>query len=161
MLYFGSLNYKNDTDNKDNKTEIMLINETDEEADAEKPDNSEACITAKKIFEMIENKVLVRVDEHKTRPCEAKDFCILVRKNKYTSDYIKELQKLGINAKGEEEKGYLKSREVMVLLDLLRIIDNPLLDISITAVMMSPMYMFTAQDLAEIRIADKDSYILL
>lgn len=161
MLYFGSLNYKNDTDNEDNKTEIMLINETDEEADAEKPDNSEACITAKKIFEMIENKVLVRVDEHKTRPCEAKDFCILVRKNKYTSDYIKELQKLGINAKGEEEKGYLKSREVMVLLDLLRIIDNPLLDISITAVMMSPMYMFTAQDLAEIRIADKDSYIYL
>ena len=55
--------------------------------------------------------------------------------------------------------GYLKSREVSVLLNLLRVVDNPLSDIPITSVMLSPMFMFSADEVAEIRLINKEHNI--
>ena len=81
----------------------------------------------------------------------ASDFCILVRKNYYTKAYVKALENRGINAKGSDEKGYLKSQEIAILIDLLRIIENPLRDIPMAAVMVSPMYGFTVEELAYIK----------
>ena len=66
------------------------------------------------------------------------------------------LEKLGIPAKRHEEKGYLQSREIAVLLDLLRIISNPLSDVPMTAVMTSPMYMFKISETAYIKSLDRE-----
>lgn len=166
MLYFGAEQYKEEINNNDLKTEIMLIDdenmETDDDNDeTEIHENNEAFCIAQKIATMIKNKTEVISGVDKKRPCEARDFCILVRKNKYTKAYINELQKLGVYAKGEEEKGYLSSREIMILLDVLRIIDNPLQDLAMTAVMMSPMFMFTAEEMTIIRSIDKEKHIYL
>lgn len=70
--------------------------------------------------------------------------------------YADELAKLGVPAKRSEESGYLKSREIAVLIDLLRIISDPMKDIPMMAVMTSPMYMFDISDIALMKSLDRD-----
>lgn len=50
------------------------------------------------------------------------------------------------------EQNYLKSVEVLVLLDTLRTIDNPLNDYALVALLRSPMFAFTEDDLARIAL---------
>lgn len=161
-LYFGASQYESEKENDELKTEIMFVaDESDSDTFDDEIENREAFCVAKKIASMLEKKTDVIIGENRCRPCEPRDFCILVRKNSYTKAYINELKRLGVNAKGEEEKGYLASREVMILLDVLRIIDNPMQDIAISAVMMSPMFMFTAQEMLIIRSLDREKRIYL
>lgn len=157
QLHFGAKKYdKAETESR--VTNIMLINtdslETDENDDDEVEviESPEAEIIADKIAQMIADKVqVVKDDEGATRDCEASDFCILLRKNAFMSIYVKAIQKRGISARGIEEKGYLKSQEVAILIDLLRVIANPLQDVPLTVVMFSPMYMFSLEEIAYIK----------
>lgn len=56
-----------------------------------------------------------------------------------------------------EEKGYLKAREISILIDMLRVLDNPTLDTPLAAVMLSPMFWFTPEELMQIRMLAKKS----
>ncbi|MCM1270382.1 MAG: helicase-exonuclease AddAB subunit AddA [Ruminococcus flavefaciens] len=166
MLYFGAKDYE--PYNNECRTHISFINTdldeiSDDSSENEKKTsqqnifqkkNPEAVYTAGKIAEMIKSGVPVITAGGKKRPCRPSDFCILVRANDYINVYAEELNKRGIPAKGSGEKGYLKSREIALLIDLLRIINNPLLDISMMAVMTSPMYMFSIQEMAFIKSLD-------
>ena len=111
--------------------------------------------TTLKISEMLKGGAEVVEKDGKKRPCSPSDFCVLVRNNSYINTYVDELNRIGIPAKGNEETGYLRSREIAVLIDLLRIISNPLQDISMAAVMTSPMYMFSVMDIAVIKSFDR------
>lgn len=162
MLYFGAQVYEDHGD--DTLTEIAIIdddipddadNDNDEDDQSEPAGiNREAEYTAGKIAAMINSGYPV-ITENGTRPCRPSDFSILLRGNKFISIYSKALTDRGIPAKAGEEKGYLKSREIAVLIDLLRVIDNPLSDVPVAAVITSPMFMFTIQELAYIRSLDK------
>lgn len=160
-LYFGAGEYSDSS--TDCLTHIAFIN-TDEDENTEYDDeteasaasiNPEAVYTASKIAAMLQSKETVVMKDGICRPCEPSDFCILIRKNSYAEAFVSELRKYGIEARGEEEKGYLKSREIAILLDLLRVIDNPLLDVPLTAVMMSPMYMFELEEIALLKSLDQ------
>lgn len=131
-------------------------------SDEKKYENASAVYTANKIASMIKDKVQVDIkenDKRTVRDCTNKDFCILVRRNKDTEIYMKELAKLGIPAYSDETEGYLSSREISVLMNLLRIIDNPLIDTSFVAVMLSAMFMVSDDEMAQIRLLDKESKI--
>ncbi|MDE6665719.1 MAG: helicase-exonuclease AddAB subunit AddA [Ruminococcus sp.] len=160
-LYFGAEAY-NDGQGKKRLAHISFINTGDDSNDEKKKTaikdtpNPEAVFTAHKIAEMIRTGVEVTLENGEKRKCVPSDFCILVRKNKYINQYADELEKLGIPAKSSEEKGYLRSREIAVLIDLLRIISNPLSDVPMTAVMTSPMYMFSISETAYIKSLDRD-----
>ena len=121
--------------------------------------NAEAVYTAEKISSMLREGAEVITDKGERRPCRPSDFCILIRKNAFTATYAAELEKLGVPVKGKEESGYLRSREIAVLVDMLRIISNPLLDVPMTAVMTSPMYMFSIEEIAYIRALDSSRSI--
>lgn len=126
----------------------------------EKPDEEQGIdqsviYTAETIRKMLSDGYPVLDKSGIQRPCTPEDFCILIRKKKYAADYADALSGLGIPVKGIGESGYLKSKEVSLLLDLLRVLDNPLLETSLAAVMLSPMFSFTADDLAEVRLTDK------
>ncbi len=162
MLYLGAPEYSPDPSRKthfaficedpsdDNEADDHIVKTSDDKVD------SEAVYTAAKIADMLKSGFPVALKDGKTRPCQPSDFCILVRKNYLMKAYVKQLQALGIPVKGSDEKGYLRSREITILLDLLRIISNPLLDVPLTAVMVSPMYMFTIQEIAYIRSFNKE-----
>lgn len=162
QLYFGAQAYE-DTPSEAVRTCINFINDDPDENEDEaetgkslgaKP-SPEADFTADKIAEMLKNGAEVIVGNSKTRQCRPSDFCVLVRNNKFVRMYTKALEERGVSVREVGEEGYLKSREIAILLDLLRIINNPLLDVSMAAVMTSPMYMFTVGEIAYLKSLDR------
>lgn len=156
------------------KTEIIIINEETEEdyeeVSSEEDDGenqavekidvravkSEAFAVAMKIKEMLlSEEKNVRVDGKTMRRCQPKDFCILTRTRNAGLVFAEELEKNGIRVANEDVSGYLKSDEMSVLINLLKIIDNPLLDIPMASVMMSAMFMITPDEMAKIRMCKK------
>lgn len=139
----------------DRKPVVMLFDKSDKETE-----NLEAKCVAAKIAQMLKDGVPVSTDGGKgSRPCEMRDFCILMRGNKNIPVYAKELENLGINTECNAESGYLKARETSVLINLLRVTDNPLLDTPMMSVMLSPMFMFTPDEAARVRLVDKKASI--
>lgn len=146
-LKFGASPY-NELDEKYQKVSLSFL-ENDTQID----------YVVHTIQDMLNNKYPVVLSDGTKRPCQPDDFCILLRKGKPCQPYIKALEAVNIHAKGEEEQGYLKSREISILLNMLRVLDNPLLDTALIAVMMSPMFMFTIEEVTEIRLIDKNKSI--
>lgn len=135
--------------------------ETEEdEADDDSDDNEddklssvdiiEAKCTAVRIKELLENEHITENGEE--RPVRPSDICILMRGVKKAGIYVSCLEELGISVQGPAEESYLGSREISVLINLLRCIDNCTLDVPMTSVLMSPMFMFTAEDMARLRV---------
>lgn len=89
-----------------------------------------------------------------TRPAEYRDMVILLRSTlSWAPVMIEELRLEGIPAYGELSQGYFQASEVATMLSLLQIIDNPQQDIPLAAVLRSPIYGLTEEELAEIRLA--------
>lgn len=92
------------------------------------------------------------------RPATYRDIVILLRATQMWSPIIiEELKKQGIPAYAELSTGYFSATEVEVMLALLKVIDNPYQDVPLAAVLRSPVVQLTAEDLAEIRVADKSA----
>ncbi len=88
------------------------------------------------------------------------DFCILYRSGKNRIAPCAEILKShGIPVSLNTGKPFFESREVEIMLSYLRAIDNPLSDIDLLAVMLSPLYGFTPDDIALLRINYKASSI--
>lgn len=86
--------------------------------------------------------------EHAIRPG---DICILTKVNKVMGKYVAQLEKLGIAAEYSVDGEIGGSTELRIVLSLLRVLDNPLQDIPLTALMLSPLFGFTHDDLALLR----------
>lgn len=87
-----------------------------------------------------------------TRPMRWGDACILLRSVKDVAvQYADELNRLGIPALAENGKGFFETPEILCVLSLLRFLDNPLNDIALLAVLFSPLFGFSPDDLAALR----------
>jgi ATP-dependent helicase/nuclease subunit A len=106
-----------------------------------------------------ENQEAFQVFDKRTggnRPATYRDIVILLRATQAWSPIIiDELKKQGIPAYAELSTGYFSATEVETMLSLLKVIDNPYQDVPLAAVLRSPMVGLTAEDLAQIRVADK------
>ena len=58
----------------------------------------------------------------------------------------------------ESTGGYFDTFEVDTIINLLKIIDNPMQDIPLISVMYSPIYNFTSKELSEIRLVDREFF---
>lgn len=77
---------------------------------------------------------------------------MLLRNTKTKAALIaKTLRENGVPADYSAD-GFAETREISVFLALLRVIDNPDSDIELLTVLMSPIFGFTAEETAEIRI---------
>ena len=84
------------------------------------------------------------------------DFCILLRSVKGCSKaFTDELESRGIPVSCEAGESFLSSPEVMFMISLLKVIDNPVDDIPLTAVLISPVFGFTPDELALMRAAQR------
>ena len=112
---------------------------------------AEAAAVAKRIREMVQSKMPI-THRGETRPVEYSDICILMRSPKNRSDvFIEALRRLGISCRSDRGEGFLARPEVAAVLDVLKAADNPLLDIPLAGAMLSEMFAFTPDELAEIR----------
>ena len=114
---------------------------------------AEARVMAARIREMMESMTVTEGGAQ--RPLTYEDICILLRKRSDMPAFVKELGRLGIPAAADKGEGFLSTPEISAALSLLRVVDNPLREVALTAVMMSPLYGFTPDDLAQLRITYK------
>lgn len=90
-------------------------------------------------------------------PASYGDFCILLRTAKNVSSvYANALSERGIPVFSPETGGFFEAVEISFILSLLRVLDNPVQDIPLAAVMLSPLFGFSAGELADIRASAKE-----
>ena len=77
------------------------------------------------------------------------DFCILLRSDKAkTQIYIRELMKMGIPSVSEKGGSFFSQPEIRLMLSLLRAVDNPARDVPLAAALLSPIFNFSAEEIA-------------
>lgn len=142
----------------DKTTEVHLI-KIDESKETSV--QLEARYIASLIHKMIDEGF--EIDDNGTvRKCSYKDFCILLRTAKGKVDvYCEKLKESGIDSYVAKTQGYLDRYEVVLMLDILRVIDNVLIDTSLLSVMMSPIFSFTDDEIAKIRIKNTNQPLYL
>jgi ATP-dependent helicase/nuclease subunit A len=114
------------------------------------------------VIYQLTTKPMMVTDNGEQRPVVYKDICILLRSaNKYAHQYAKQLESVGIPAWADTGGSFFGSKEIGIIISMLRIIDNPMQDIPLLAVMMSPIYGFTADDMADIRKNSRNSSLYL
>ena len=87
------------------------------------------------------------------RPLAYRDMVILLRAVKGDGEvFYKTLSEAGIPVFLDRSEGYFDAVEIQVFLNLLRIIDNRSQDVPLLSVLRSPVFGFSASELAQIRI---------
>ncbi len=165
---FLNLGAKYENNNQDLKTEIDIIDlkekvededETEEKEEGERIENVEleARFVANRIKELIDSNYKVfDAKKQEFRDLKYKDIVILLRSTKNSAPvYEKELLNLKLPVFSDTSSEYLDSIEIQTVMSLLKIIDNPLQDISLVTVLRSSIGGFTDNDLIKIRLSDK------
>lgn len=122
-------------------------------------DRAEAEYIAKTILEKVKSGELIK-DGDSYRPVRFGDFAILMRKVKNHIDtYAEVLTEYGINALCDNSVNLFENSEIRMLVSMIRVIDNPMQDVPLLAVMSSPIYGFTPDELAQIRASHQSGSI--
>lgn len=144
--------------------ELMMVDTSD--LDKEHNEDAlwrEATEVAEKIHKMLSDEIQISGKDG-LRKIEPGDIAILIRSPKSDSravTFVKALSEMSILATSQEKSSFFDLTEIKVMLNMLRVIDNPLQDIPVLSVLMSPMFGFTADDMAEIRTENKGKSIYL
>ena len=124
--------------------EIDVIDGADAEGDA--------AAIAQRIAAMLAEGFPVRGKEG-VRPCQAGDFCILLRGRADFATYESALRTANIPVFADVAADLLDAPPVRPFAALLRVIDNPAQDIPLAAVLLSPLFPYTPDDLVALRRA--------
>ncbi len=124
---------------------------------------SSSVLEGRKIAEYIKNTMssgcVIKQDDDNLRPAKYSDFTILLRSAKLKAPIIaNELKRQGIPVSYSSEE-FLETTEISTFISLLKVIDNPKSDIDLLTVLMSPIFAFTPDKMANLRIADRKSDI--
>ena len=110
----------------------------------------DAAAIAARIQTMVSEGFAVR-DKAAQRPCRYDDFCILLRGRGDFTVYEAALRTAGIPVFADTAADLLDEPHIRPFAALLRVIDNPAQDIPLAAVLLSPMFPYTADDLVTLR----------
>ncbi|MDD6769532.1 helicase-exonuclease AddAB subunit AddA [Inconstantimicrobium porci] len=120
----------------------------------------ESRLVAKRINSLIHGeKPYLIYDKHmqKYRKIRYKDIVILLRTVKSWSEVlVDELSMAGIPVYADTGSGYFDTVEIRTVMSLLHVIDNPLQDIHMIAVLRSPVFAFSMDMLSDLRLLVKD-----
>ena len=138
-------------------TELVILTPPDAGGEEDRPDKTvlEAEYIAARVRQMVDSRTPVTEGEG-LRPCTYGDFAILMRSYKTAAPrYRAALAARGIPSVSQQGGGFYRSTEITALLSLLAVIDNPRQDVPLIAVLRSPLFGFTADELSAVRAADK------
>lgn len=152
-----------------NSEDIETSEDTDDENKKEEEEDIdaitlEARIVSKRIHELLNGqdgkkfKVLDKAT-NEYRDVKYSDIVILLRATKNWSEvFLDELGVEGIPVYADTGSGYFESIEIRTIMSLLKIIDNPLQDVPMIAILRSPIIGFSTEELSDLRILNKDLY---
>ena len=116
----------------------------------------EALYIADYIKKTMSKGKIIRESDDNLREVRYSDFAILLRSAKLKGPIIaEELKRQGIPVSFNVDE-FAERSEVSLILNLLKVIDNPESDVELLSVMLSPLFDFTPEDMANIRILKKD-----
>lgn len=145
---------------------VTGVEEGSSELSEEELDNIqlEARLVAKRIQHLInpsedgEFKVFDK-DLGDYRRVRYKDIVILLRATtEWAPVFGEELGLQGIPVYADSGTGYFQTVEIRTIMALLQVIDNPMQDIPMIAVLRSPIFSFTPEELSDIRMYNKEQY---
>lgn len=142
----------------DYRTELCLLETHTDDDEATEAIRQEADFCAARIHEMLRGGFHVTDGQTGAlRPCRPDDFVILLRSAKNKAPvFQKALAECGIPAAADATDDILDTPEVHTLTAWLEIVDNPRQDVPLIAALTSPLADFTEQELAEIRLTDRE-----
>lgn len=145
-------------DEKDEKQEKNIEQEKNAKSKSQ-PDNKfeseqvfEFEVIAKRIDELVNNT------ENSTQ-IKYSDIAILFRSRKYIDDLTDILNKYGIPSTSKTVGNFYDNYEIQLVLSYLQIVDNPLNDLALLAVLKSPIYSLTDDELIKISYISKNEHI--
>ena len=152
MLVAGSEKQKEP--HPENQTEVLIYN-SDEASVTPDEEGADQPISSGEISLVI--KEIIKLHEQGVR---FEDITLLAPTRNTYLDLMASFEEHGIPLVPDEYKSsYLESLEVMIMLDTLRTINNPLNDYALVALLRSPMFNFNEDDLARIAVqADKGQF---
>ncbi len=137
--------------------EIIIIEDKSLKDDADE-DNSEEDDNSSDAFKPEAKYVAKRISELVKQGVKPSDIAILMRSAKSDAKiYEDALSEYGIVSQNKEQKDLFSSAEVMLLMCILNVIDNPSRDIYLAGALKSPIYNITLSELAKIRRHKEDS----
>ncbi len=146
-LTLGSVDYDEVPEGQNQNTEFIIL----ETKEAE----NEPAFVAQKIREITNPKSGRKITKKKgeMRPVEYRDIAILLRTVKNVSEsYQEQLEALGIPSYAEKKTGFYDTIEVRAMIDFLTVINNPYQDIPLVGTLCSPMFGFSEEELAKIKM---------
>ena len=120
---------------------------------------SEARAIAKYIKSVMLEGEVIKAGDGTMRSAQYRDFVILLDAVHNKAPVISEmLMRYGIPVAYNAE-GFLDTVEISTALSLLKVIDNPKCDVELLTCMMSPIFAFSAEDMASMRAEQKKGYL--
>ena len=136
---------------------MLLADTAGGDEDAPEKTELEARLVAQRVRRLLDEGFPVTDKQTgELRPVTAGDIVILLRSPKGKArTYIAALERVGVTATAEQRGGLLETNEVGTIVSLLNVIDNPRQDVDLIGVMLSPLFGFSEEELAEIRLTDR------
>ena len=106
---------------------------------------------AKTIKDMLSSGFEIQDGNEKRKACP-QDFCILLRNKKMLGEYSSQLKKLGIASFVKDDELILAKTEVESIISLLRVANNPLQEVYVTAGMFGDVFGFSLDEILEIKV---------
>lgn len=152
---------------KETAAHLTLLYESDEEDMEDAADEltgqtlknsqAEARYMIKRIKEMMDSGAEVTdAFTDSRRPLAYRDIVILMRSMTWSGEIAEEFKLAGIPIYAELSRGYFEAIEVMIMLNTLRVIDNPYQDIALASVLRAPFVGMTENELAQVRLVAKN-----
>ncbi len=133
-------------------TELCIVGVADEEATGADAQSAEAAYVASRAKEMLDGGLLIPDGRGGTRAPRPEDIAVLLRAAGGRGwMYRQAFENLGIPCGSAGESDV--SAELLALLSILTAVDNPYLDVPLVGAMLSPVFGFTADEVAFIRAA--------
>lgn len=112
---------------------------------------TEPSFVARRIQQLLQEKAMIRTKDG-FKPVQPGDIVILLRSpSNVAMHYMNALTALGIPATTEAGADMMQSSEISILHSLLQVLDNPLQDIPLQSILLSPLFDFSADHLASVR----------
>lgn len=152
-----------------NVEEAEILEDSDDENKREEEEDIdaitlEARIVSRRIHELFNEKdgkkfKVLDKSTNEYRDVKYSDIVILLRVTKNWSEvFLDELGFEGIPVYADTGSGYFESIEIRTIMSLLKIIDNPLQDVPIIAILRSNIIGFSTEELSDLRILNKELY---
>lgn len=149
------MHYPDTTEPVADAAECLVIDDLEETEETKQ--GLEAKVVAKRIRELLTTLSVWDKERKKYRLAEPGDIVILLRTMAgWSEEFLNVLSAEGIPCYSETRTGYFSALEIQTVLNYLRLVDNPKQDIPMAAILRSPIGGFSLDEMAEIRIENRE-----